>query len=503
MVLVGGGDEIDLLVHGFGGDLFGVDFDHDGIQRPAVGEFDDFRREGGAVQQGLAAILVRRARDDAAHLGNETHVEHAVGLVEDEQFDHAEMEIVVADEIDQPAGRGDDDVHGFGVERPMLLAVILSADEGYHVQVAVTRQLFGVCGDLAGEFAGRRDDQRARFGKVTLAVGGIAEQVVDDGNKEGGGLAGAGLGLAGYVVALQGVLEAFGLDWRAMGEAEGAYGFAQGLLQVEGVKCDQAVVDCLHGALLYSGARAIALVSLNRAGFAARIPGKFEVAPLHGGRVEKQEAAYQGSADAGYRLDRFHGLDGADDSDQGRHDAVAGATRIEFADPGIEALIARAFRIVRVESGDLALHADGGGGNQRLAVGETGLVDGEARFEVVAGIEHEVCAGHGFVEPGSLQALVYRSHFHIRIQVQQSFAGGFDLGLAEGLFGVGDLALQIGQFDDIVIGNNETPHAGGGKIHGGGTAEPAHADYQHAGVHEFPLPGDIHLRQHDLAAEAQ
>ena len=158
------------------------------------------------------------------------------------------MEIVVADEIDQPAGRGDHDVHRLGVERPMLFAVILASDERYHVQVAVTRQLFGVGGYLAGEFAGRCHDQGARFGEIAFTFGGVAEQVVDDGNKEGGGLAGAGLGLAGYVVALQGVLEAFGLDRRAMREAKGANGFAQWLLQIESVESDQAIVDCLHGA---------------------------------------------------------------------------------------------------------------------------------------------------------------------------------------------------------------------------------------------------------------
>ena len=102
-----------------------------------------------------------------------------------------------------------------------------------------------------------------------------------------------------------------------------------------------------------------------------------------------------------------------------------------------------------------------------------------------------------------MQALVHRSYFHVGIQVQQALAGGIDLGLTEGLFGMGDLALQIGQFDDVVIGDGEAAHAGRGEIHGGGAAETAHADDQHAGVHQLPLPGDIHLRQHNLAAEAQ
>ncbi len=45
-----------------------------------------------------------------ANVGQESHVEHAVGFVEDKSFDRAEIDIALVHQIDQPAGRCDQDI---------------------------------------------------------------------------------------------------------------------------------------------------------------------------------------------------------------------------------------------------------------------------------------------------------------------------------------------------------------------------------------------------------
>ena len=47
---------------------------------------------------------------DLAHVGDEAHVEHAVGLVDDEGVDAGEVEDVAAAEVEQAPGRGGDEV---------------------------------------------------------------------------------------------------------------------------------------------------------------------------------------------------------------------------------------------------------------------------------------------------------------------------------------------------------------------------------------------------------
>jgi hypothetical protein len=52
----------------------------------------------------------RHGRDDAADVGPEAHVHHAIGFVENEQLDAAEVGVLLTHVVHQPAGRGDDDV---------------------------------------------------------------------------------------------------------------------------------------------------------------------------------------------------------------------------------------------------------------------------------------------------------------------------------------------------------------------------------------------------------
>lgn len=48
--------------------------------------------------------------EDFFHIAKETHVEHTINLVEDEEFDSGEVNMVLFDEIEEAAGARDEDV---------------------------------------------------------------------------------------------------------------------------------------------------------------------------------------------------------------------------------------------------------------------------------------------------------------------------------------------------------------------------------------------------------
>ena len=68
-------------------------------------------------------------------VGQEAEVEHLVGLVEDEGVDVGEVEGAAVGEVDQPAGRADDDVDA-ALERLELRLVGDAAVDGEDAQAA-------------------------------------------------------------------------------------------------------------------------------------------------------------------------------------------------------------------------------------------------------------------------------------------------------------------------------------------------------------------------------
>ena len=59
-------------------------------------------------QNGLP--LGRQVANDVADIGQKAHIEHAIGLVEDQDLDVFEVDDSLVQEIQQPAGRGDENV---------------------------------------------------------------------------------------------------------------------------------------------------------------------------------------------------------------------------------------------------------------------------------------------------------------------------------------------------------------------------------------------------------
>ena len=170
----------------------------------AAGEGVDLGRDRRREEQRLP--LVRQRPEDAPHVGGEPHVEHAVRFVQHQHFELGVIAVAALHMIEQPAGRGDDDVHaageGFGLR--------LHADATVH-RGAFERDVPAVGAralqHLLGELPGRHEDQRPQRARPVLRA-----EPLQDRQQERGGLAGAGLGRSDDVAARQGEGDGFLLN---------------------------------------------------------------------------------------------------------------------------------------------------------------------------------------------------------------------------------------------------------------------------------------------------
>ena len=90
----------------------------------AAGEPADIVGEGRGEQQVLPGTVLGQKGKYLADVVDEAHVEHPVGLVENEDLDVPEIDEAAPHEIEEPAGRGHQRVHQMGRQ---VLKVHISA----------------------------------------------------------------------------------------------------------------------------------------------------------------------------------------------------------------------------------------------------------------------------------------------------------------------------------------------------------------------------------------
>ena len=155
------------------------------VAHVARGEVGDPRRHGGREERRLP--LGRGLLQDPLDVLDEAHVEHLVGLVEDEEADVVEVERAAAHVVHDAAGRADHDLDA-ALQAAELPLVRLAAVDRQRLDLLVAAVLVQRLGDLDRQLAGRAEDQR-----LDRALLGIDR--LDDRQPEGGRLAGAGLRL--------------------------------------------------------------------------------------------------------------------------------------------------------------------------------------------------------------------------------------------------------------------------------------------------------------------
>ena len=144
---------------------------------------------------------------DALDVGNEAHVEHAVGLVDDEKLDAGEEELAALDMIEQAAGSRDEHI-GAARDLQVLVAEGDAADQQRDRELVVDAVFDESFLDLRRELTRRLDDERARHARP----GAARLQHRQHRQGEGCRLAGAGLGDAEDIAPLEDVGDGLGLD---------------------------------------------------------------------------------------------------------------------------------------------------------------------------------------------------------------------------------------------------------------------------------------------------
>ncbi len=222
---------IDLLRHRFGSGIAPGDFDAGRVAEQAVGQGLDFRRKGGREEQVLP--LLGQQREDAPNIADKAHVEHAVGLIEDENLHMRQIHAALLHMVQQSPGGGDQDIHT-AAELLHLRVDLDAADEGHGAQGQIAAVDLHALFHLGGEFAGRNQDQGTDNGRAARGCRAGGRQDLQDGHGKGGGLAGARLGAGQEVHARQhngdglllnggggGVTAFFGGTQNRFGQAEG------------------------------------------------------------------------------------------------------------------------------------------------------------------------------------------------------------------------------------------------------------------------------------------
>ncbi len=168
------------------------DVDLGGVAQDGLGQLADLGRQRGREHDGLP--LLGHVGDDLHDVVAETHVEHAVGLVEDHALDVRKIDAAVLQVGNHAPGGGDDHVgtqqHAALLHVPAL-AVAAAVDDGGRNGQIIGKTL-ELLVDLLGQLARGHDDDR-----LDDVVGvALDEQAVQERQGVGRGLARAGLGAA-------------------------------------------------------------------------------------------------------------------------------------------------------------------------------------------------------------------------------------------------------------------------------------------------------------------
>jgi len=141
---------------------------------------------------------LRQHRDDAFDIRDEAHVEHPVGLVDDEDLDVVEHQVAALEQIDQATGSRDQHVDP-AVKLAHLVGERLAADQQRLRELVILAVDVERLGHLRGQFARGFQNERARH----AGPGATRGQDVDHRQRERGRLARSRLRAAEHVAPLE------------------------------------------------------------------------------------------------------------------------------------------------------------------------------------------------------------------------------------------------------------------------------------------------------------
>ena len=176
--------------------LFGGNGDMHRVVDQRPGQRHHVRLQGRGEKERLP--FDRQLGDDLADVANEPHVEHPVGFVEHKDFNAIQTRKSLFHQIEQPTRCSNDNIHA--VTQGDFLRALTHAAKNHRMRnMQMPAVGTDAVADLGGEFACWREHQHARTPATGLAL--VLGQILQNGKREGGGLARARLCTAQDVTA--------------------------------------------------------------------------------------------------------------------------------------------------------------------------------------------------------------------------------------------------------------------------------------------------------------
>ena len=148
---------VGTLGNGFSGGFFRADLDGHRVNEKFAGHVADFFGKSRREQKVLP--FSGQHFNHLADVVDKSHIKHAVGFVEDEDFHFVEFTSTLTAEIEQSARSGDEDIHAV-FELPQLRANLYTTKDDHTSEVEVFPVSFDTILHLGGKFAGRGDNKR-------------------------------------------------------------------------------------------------------------------------------------------------------------------------------------------------------------------------------------------------------------------------------------------------------------------------------------------------------
>ena len=189
--------QVQLLAHAVHGAGYRVHLHRRRLIQDVQGQLLHLGGHGGGKEQRLPPLGQRP--DHLAHVVDKAHVQHPVGLVQHENLQLVQANEPLAHQVVEAARGGHQDIHP-PLELLGLGQLLYPAENHAAAQVGSGPVGGKVLVDLQGQLPGRGEHQRP-YGPAGAA--GSAVQPLQNGQGEGGRLAGAGLGAAQHVLSRQ------------------------------------------------------------------------------------------------------------------------------------------------------------------------------------------------------------------------------------------------------------------------------------------------------------
>ena len=199
------------LLHLFGGGGLRCHGNLLRIAQELLAQLGNALGHGGREEQALA--LVRQQFHDALERLHEPKVEHLVGFVQHQDFDHRQVEGLLIVQIEQTTRRRDENVDALG-ERTLLPVDRHTAESGRDIKPRAAAVIYHAVGNLLRQFTRRCEHQHAAL--VAPGAKLLVCQTVQRRQRECRRLAGAGLCDAENIAAFQCQRNCLRLDWRGV-----------------------------------------------------------------------------------------------------------------------------------------------------------------------------------------------------------------------------------------------------------------------------------------------